>query len=358
MHFHSSLVGRRELNTQKTPLQASMLIQMLTIAIGAFTLLGCSGPEVRPDRFTWELAEERLKSGIFQQVNTPPEYIVLEGYPSEHVQAISSGIDVAREYFGNFGPVRVYILGKTDGAEGTSEAYQNFVEEYCRLRTEWAPSGFEEDCFGDSAQRLVDVAKSGGQEAFQSMVIYTEPPYSELIFINADDWGETDMPLRGIHEYTHVFQCVFPESPGWLMEGGAVFFEAWLGSKNGWVDFRTAMHRSLWSAQQGRDRGKGLSDMEYTRDLPEEMIPFHRSIAYDMGVWAVTFMISRSNDGSVSDFRDQFYPLVKTEGWQRAVSIYAGTVDIDEFYRLFEEFLGQPLKEQLDLLKTLKDGSR
>ena len=92
--------------------------------------------------------------------------------------------------------------------------------------------------------------------------------------------------------------------------------------------------RTARSAQQGRDRGKGFCRILNIRE------------------------ISRSNAGSVSDFRDQFYPRVKTEGWQRAVSTYAGTADIDEFYRLFEEFLGPPLKQQLDLLKTLKDGSR
>ncbi|MAW76000.1 MAG: hypothetical protein CMJ95_01230 [Planctomycetes bacterium] len=322
--------------------------------ITLLTLVSCQGGPASREPFTWETGEELLRRGIFHAIKTPPEYIVLEGYPLEYRDAIASGIDTARDFFGNCGPVRVYILGQTNGEVGTASARQEFVDEYCRLRLENAHPGYEDDCLDGPGKRLIDVASSGGQEAYLSIVIFTETPYAELTFINANDWGVNDLPIRGIHEYTHVFQHVYPEAAGWLTEGGAVFFEAWLGSQNGWVDFPQAMRRSMSNAQEGRAAGRGLNDMEYVRDLPEEMVPYHRNIAYDMGVWAVTFLISCSRDGSIERFRDEFYPLLRENGWQQAVALYAGTEDIAEFYSTFERFLGQPLESQMKLLEKIK----
>lgn len=323
--------------------------------LSVLVLNSCGTISRQPDSFSWAQADELLRTGIFHPLKEPPEYVVLEGYPDEYRQAIAAGIDTARTYFGNYGPIRIYILGQTDGVVGTRAARQAFVDEYCRLRLENAPDGFQDNCYEGPGQRLIDVATAGGQEAYQSIVVFTDPPYSELVFINADAWGTSDMPLRGIHEYTHVFQMVYPEAPGWLMEGGAVFFEAWLGGKHGWVNFNQAMRRSMESAQEGRSRDRGLSDMEYTKDLPEEMEPFHRNIAYDMGVWAVTYIISRSDSGSIASYRDVFYPLLREHGWKKAVATYTGTKDLADFYQQFEEFLAQPLDEQMKLLETIKD---
>ncbi|MGE4619369.1 MAG: hypothetical protein AAEJ04_06110 [Planctomycetota bacterium] len=291
---------------------------------------------------------------MFRLQQEPPEYIVMDGYPERFQAALASGIDEARSFFGNYGPVRVYVFSEPGDDEASRDALQEVAEDYCRARRETALPGFEEDCLGGPAKRLVDVAASGGEEAFLSAVIFTDPPFAELVFINADGWGVSDLPIRGIHEYTHVFQQAHRESPGWLMEGGAVFFEAWLGSERGWVDFPRAMKWSMQSAQTGRSAGRGLKDMEYTRDLPTEMEPFHRSIAYDMGVWAVTFMIARSESGSIEDYRDKFYPLLQEYGWRLAVAKYTRTDDIAEFYQLFEKFLAKPLQEQMEILETIK----
>ncbi len=306
--------------------------------------------------------EERLKHGPLQAVASPPEYILLDGYPPKYRDAIAEGIDAARSFLGEYGPVRVYILGQTDdgpgteiGTEtGTEEGRQLFLERYCQPRRLSAPDGYSEDCAGGPGQRLLDVASSGGQEAYQSLVIHTDPPYSELVFINAHDWGATDMPLRGIHEYYHAFQCSHREAPGWLMEGGAVFHEVWIGAQHGWVDSTQAMRRSLNNALEAVALGKELSDMEYTRDVPADMEPFHRQVAYDMGCWAVAFMIGNSEERSVAQFRDQFYPLLQKSGWRSAVAEYCGRESLAKFYRDFEVFLQRPTADHMDLYRSLR----
>jgi hypothetical protein len=327
---------------------------MRIVLLGVLFFLGCRGGSLRHSSPEMEDAQQKLHEGVFTHQDEPPEYILLEGYSVEYQEAIAAGIDVARDYLGNHGPVRVYILGRTGDEVGTPESCAAFVEQYCNPRQQVVIGSFDEDCSAGPGQRLIDAARRGDQEAYLSIVIFTDPPYAELIFINSHEWGKLDMPLRGIHEYTHVFQHQYPSAPGWLTEGGAVFFEAWLGGLHQWVDFRQAMRRSMQNALAASADKKGLSDMEYLLDLPEAMKSYHRNIAYDMGAWAIAFIIGESRGHSVSKFRDQFYPLLRDEGWEKAVSQFSGSRDLDHFYSRFNEFLQQSSQQQFEFLDALQ----
>ena len=316
--------------------------------------LGCRGGTLKNYSPQMEEAQRKLLKGVFTPQDDPPEYILLDGYPEQYQRAIGAGIDVARDYLGNHGPVRVYILGKSGDEVGTAESRTEFVEQYCNPRRQSVVPSFDEDCFAGPGQRLIDAASRGDQEAYLSIVVFTDPPYAELVFINSHEWGEQDMPLRGIHEYTHVFQHQYPSAPGWLTEGGAVFFEAWLGGQHQWVDFRRAMRRSMENALTAAADKKGLSDMEYLHDLPQALQPDHRNIAYDMGAWAIAFIIGESKDHSISGFRDHFYPLLRDEGWEKAVAQFSGSSDLQHFYCRFDEFLQQSSQQQLKFLNALQ----
>ncbi|MBT6542217.1 MAG: hypothetical protein HN598_05055 [Planctomycetes bacterium] len=328
------------------PLRFVLLISLLCI--------GCRGGFLGKGNPEFEDVQQKLLEGVFTPQDAPPEYILLDGYPVEYQEAIGAGIDVARKFLGNHGPVRVYILGKSRGEVGTTDSRAAFVEQYCGPRNKSTIEGFDEDCLAGPGQRLIDAAIRGDQEAYLSIVIFTDPPYAELVFINSHEWGEQDMPLRGIHEYTHVFQHQYPSAPGWLTEGGAVFFEAWLGDQNQWVDFRGAMRRSMKNALTAVADEKGLSDMEYLLDLPQEMEAYHRNIAYDMGAWAVAFIIANSSEKSISEFRDRFYPSMRDEGWKEAVSRFTGSRDLGHFYSRFDEFLQQSSHQQMELLDAIQ----
>jgi hypothetical protein len=329
-----------------SPTRLVLLISLL--------FLGCRGGFLGNSITEFEDVQQKLLEGVFTPQDGPPDYILLEGYPVEYKEAIGAGIDVARNYLGNHGPVRVYILGKSADEVGTAESREEFLEQYCNPRQQSIVPSFDEDCIGGPGQRLIDAASRGDQEAYLSIVVFTDPPYAELVFINSHEWGEQDMPLRGIHEYTHVFQHQYPSAPGWLTEGGAVFFEAWLGGQHHWVDYRRAMQRSMENAMAAVAKNKGLSDMEYLLDLPQEMEPYHRNIAYDMGAWAVAFIIASSSEKSISRFRDQFYPSMRDEGWKEAVSQFSGSRDLGHFYSRFDEFLQQSSGQQMELLDALQ----
>ena len=48
-------------------------------------------------------------------------------------------------------------------------------------------------------------------------------------------------------------------------------------------------------------------------------------------------------------------PLVRREGWEKAVALYANMEDKQAFYDEFALFLSRPLEQQMPLLLTLKD---
>jgi hypothetical protein len=114
------------------------------------------------------------------------------------------------------------------------------------------------------------------------------------------------------------------------------------------------MRRSMKNALTAVADEKGLSDMEYLLDLPQEMEAYHRNIAYDMGAWAVAFIISNSAEKSISEFRDRFYPSMRDEGWKEAVRRFTGSRDLGHFYSRFDEFLQQSSHQQMELLDAIQ----
>jgi hypothetical protein len=288
-----------------------------------------------------------------------PVYHLLDGYNPIWLERVRTGIETARTYWGSYGPTHVWIVGSQDGAEINPAAKQAFVEDYCGSRTFSDPmrSG---DCARYVQSRFLDVAERDESEAYLSYLQDTTPPRADLVFINIHKWFfETDRvpdpTLRGIHEYTHVFQSSFGATPTWMMEGGAVFTEAWLPAQHGWRDLHGVMQRCMESACRVKDPALSIADMEDVDSAPGETVKYYRELAYDRGAWAVAFMIHESSTQRVSALRDEFYPSVTELGWETALPRFVGMQDKQEFYAAFSSFMALSIEEQLTLLDELKD---
>ncbi len=188
-----------------------------------------------------------------------------------------------------------------------------------------------------------------------SFIDYTKPPVAELVFINPHKFRDPYLYTRGIHEYTHVFQRSFPETPTWMMEGGAEFFACYLGEKPGWSNVKGAMAKFMQNVNRIEDPELGIQDMEDVDKAVPEIKKYYRHLAYDAGAWAVAFMIHKSSSRSIAGVPKKFYPLVAEKGWEMALVEYANMDDKPAFYEAFSEFLKQPLNMQLKMLDTLKD---
>ncbi|MDG2292488.1 MAG: hypothetical protein P8L37_07500, partial [Phycisphaerales bacterium] len=287
-----------------------------------------------------------------------PVFHTLEGYDPKWTALIREGVELAQDYWGTYGPVHVWVVGLEEGDAINPKTRQAFIEEYCTWRTATTYRSMAE-CHPHANQQFIDVAESGEAQAYLSGVPEATPPKAELIFINVHEWffeGDPipDPVLRGIHEYTHVYQLAVGHMPTWMMEGGAVFAESWLPSLDGRRPPEVNMEQIMERVQRTSDPNLTIADMENIDTASEAAAEYYLQLAYDSGAWAIAFIVHQSPTQSVSALRDQFFPLVTELGWETALSQYVGMKDKAEFYDAFDVFMDAPRAEQLKLLSELK----
>ncbi len=287
-----------------------------------------------------------------------PTYHVIDGYDPIWLTYIQEGVERARTYWGSYGPTHVWVVGQQDGRLISEDAKQQFIDKYCTWRTASSERTVTE-CRPYARRRFIEVMERGEPEAYLSDVRDTEQRMAELVFINVHEWyyEEDAIPdpiLRGIHEYTHVFQQSVGPMPTWMAEGGAVFIEAWLPKIDGRRDPKDVMSWIMERAQRMRHSGFTIADMEEIETAPEEVAQYYLELAYDSGAWATVFMIHQSPTQSVSSLKNEFYPLVKELGWEAALAQYLNIESKDQFYEDFEAFMDLPIQEQLRTLEAIR----
>ena len=298
---------------------------------------------------------ERSRKPWTRKLAQPPEYFVSHGYDDRWTAALKAGIDAAREYLGNHGPLQVYVIGQENDELADPVHRAAIADAFCAVHNRGSDRPLDE-CLSTDGQEMAQKAFDGRTEAYMTMAMDSDPPVAELVFINAHTMGgEELMPTRSIHEYTHVYQKSFEFTPTWMMEGGAELLAAHLGEKRGWGDRNQTLK---WYAHQ-LDRAKDLKytirDMEEIETAPPDVARWHRELAYDAGAWAVVFAISKSPSRSISRHFRSFYPMVDELGWQKALCSDTGMKDLDAFYDGFDLFMEQSIADRLAVLDTLKD---
>jgi len=287
-----------------------------------------------------------------------PTYHLLTGYDPVWLRYVQQGVERARAYWGSYGPAHVWIAGCEQGSQINADAKRAFLDEYCTWRTASSPRT-KRECWPHAEERFFEVIGRDEAEAYLSLIRDSDPHMAELIFINVHKWhfGHDAVPdpvLRGIHEYTHVFQQAMGPIPTWMAEGGAVFAEAWLPGLDGQRKPEVAMQRAMQQARRSLSSGLSIADMEEIETAPEEVARFHRELAYDAGAWATALMVYKSPTKSVATLRDVFYPLVQEIGWEAALCKYVDIRNKAAFYAEFATFMAQPTQTHLSVLRALK----
>ena len=338
------------------PIVLSMLLS------GMASVPGCVPPDRRMSRAApVERHESDSSARVFIPVDGEPTYHLLPGYDPGWQSRIRDGIEMARRFWGGYGPAHVWVVGVEDGGRIDGDASAAFLDEYCRWRIAGTGRTMD-DCLQHAAGRFIEVAERGDAEAYLSWVDEFDQPEAELVFINVDRWYFEDDPvpdpvLRGIHEYTHVFQMAFGAMPTWMMEGTAVLSEAWIPWVDGRCDFDVVSRRMahlLDRIDRMEDPELTIADMEDFDAAPESVRGHHRELAYDAGAWAIVFLVHCSPSRSVSSFRDEFHPMITEHGWEQALSLYLGIDGKHAFYEAFDLFMDAPLKTKLVVLGELQ----
>ena len=297
---------------------------------------------------------DRLRDPWTRRLDAPPDYFISHGYDDRWSDAMKAGVDAAREYLGNYGPLQVYIIGQESDELDDPEHREEIARVYCDIHT--AGSDYPmQDCLDGDGRDLVEKAINGESAAYLTMAMDSDPPRAEIVFINAHNFGEEDMPTRGIHEYTHVFQKAFEFTPTWMMEGGAELLACHLGEQNGWGMRDRTMEWYARSLENADDLRYTIRDMEEIETAGPLIARWHRELAYDAGAWAVAYLIDHTPSRSIRTYFTEYFPLVDRVGWERALCESTDFETIDAFYEGFERFMDQSLESRLAMLETLKD---
>ena len=297
---------------------------------------------------------EKNRRSWTRELQTPPDYFISHGYDARWSDAMKAGIDVARDYLGNYGPLQVYIIGQEDD-ELSDPAHQEAIAQvYCAIHNAGSDRPIE-DCLAEDGRVIAQKAVDGETEAYLTMAMDSDPPRAEIVFINAHDFGGEDMPTRSIHEYTHVYQKAFDFTPTWMMEGGAELLACHLGEKHGWGERDRTMTWYARHLEEVGDLRYTIRDMEEIETAGPLIARWHRELAYDAGAWAVAYLIAHTPSRSIERYFLDYFPMVDRLGWEAALCESTDFPTVDAFYEGFEVFMDQPLDDRLAMLKTLKD---
>ena len=144
-----------------------------------------------------------VEAGWNKPTNISPTYVMTPDLNEESLQVVKDGIAKAQEYLGNYGPLKVFIIG-TD-----IESANVVAREFC----EWTYEGQGriDECFDDEQGiEIRDLAKhdSGGAYAETDgrelstptrAITIGNPPY------DPDDNGLIGGYKVAMHEYIHIY---------------------------------------------------------------------------------------------------------------------------------------------------------
>ena len=292
-----------------------------------------------------------IEAGWNQPTNISPTYVMTSDLGEESLQVVKDGVTKAQEYLGNYGPLKVFIIG-TD-----IEAANVVASEFC----EWTYEGQKriDECFDDEQGiEIRDLAKydSGGAYAESDgrelstptrAITIGNPPY------DPDDNGLIGGYKVAMHEYIHIYQHAHitddDEIPGWIEEGSAELLAMFLAGK-----YDEYINDSVKIARELRENNSGLTIKDLEDDgtsekLQEDCLKCYWKLQSETSSLATVLLI---NQTSMDYFFKEYIPSIFYLGKEKSFENAFGFT-MDEFYVTFEEFLNLPESERFKILKQI-----
>lgn len=277
---------------------------------------------------------------------------ITDGYDADGAmqEALWEAYDYARDYFGAYGPVYVYVLGPTSAESNLDiwhlRAERRAVVEAC-VSVEDQVQSFLADPYGIEER---NAANTGEGSYFYISGNSSCNPLMELMLINPQLEGLHTIVL---HEYNHVFQVAHSltwdrESDfglnSWIMEGQATYSSALFGEITGWGPSLADVMMSM------KNHGTPVSDTsiddflaeEGTFDLADESYWSRGDssaavVYYQLGAWAWAYLVHEL-DGDYDVVLRDYIRDVPTLGKEASFERHFGTTT-KAFFETFDTFV-------------------
>ena len=293
---------------------------------------------------------------LARETDIEPVFLVAEGLNADGalVQNYKRGLNYARDYFGNYGPYCVYLLGPKS-EQSVREIYHRRAEIRANPN---APEAIDEqiEAFLNRPNIIeeIDAVLAGKSEGGLTWSDASRRVYED---VTTNATGRARDPIENtwgaLHEYHHVFQVSQCDSYqertsetnfcSWMAEGMATYSSARFMDNLNLIDFKAYM---LELRKSGGNIGEpGINDFlsnGNTYRLDDESYWKKGSSAqvyYMLGAWATAYLIHVQGVEEVTVLKGWYFDILRI-GKSKAFEKHMG-ISLEEFYPKFDAFIRQ-----------------
>jgi len=294
-----------------------------------------------------------------------PALFVADGLNADGslVRNYQRGLRYAIDYFGNYGPYYVYLLGP-DSEQSVREIYRQRAMTRVRLDSRFPTAEKQVEEFLERPNVVTEIKSVLAGKAEGGLTWTQDPPILyEDVTTNAK--GREKDPIENtwgaLHEYHHVFQMAHCDTRqertsekninSWMAEGMATYSSARFMENLGLIDFRDYM---LELRKSGANIGRPSINefLVTTRDWQLHNESYWEQggaaqVYYMLGAWASAYLIHVQHIDEIVVLKDWYHDIPRI-GKSAAFRKHMG-LSLAEFYRKFDAFIRQTDDEVMEI---------
>ena len=301
---------------------------------------------------------------LTRPTKSAPVLLVAEGLNADGalVTNYRRGLSYAIDYFGNYGPYYVYLLGP-----GNEQSVRDIYRKRAESRVDPTASQSSEEQIEAFLKRSnvvteIDAVLAGKAEGG---LTWSEPPRRvyEDVTTNAQgrEKDSVENTWGALHEYHHVFQIAHCDSyqernsdrnlNSWISEGMATYSSAKFMENLQLVDFQNYMLELRKTG--GNIGGPGINDFiagGKSWRLDDETYweqGDSAQVYYMLGAWATAWLIHVQGVAEVTVLKDWYFDVPRI-GKAAAFEKHMG-LSLADFYAKFDTFIRQPDDEVMKI---------
>ena len=285
------------------------------------------------------------------------------------VRNYKRGLRYAIDYFGNYGPYYVYLLGSDSESSVRRIYHQRAASRVNPKSSRSAEQQIEEFLKRPDVVAEMKAVLSGRAEGG---LTWTQDPPVLYEDVTTSAKGREKDPIENtwgaLHEYHHVFQMAHCDTRqprdsdkhinSWIAEGMATYSSARFMENLGLIDFKRYM---LDLRKSGGNIGSpGINDfMAQTPDWKLDNETYwdtgeSAQVYYMLGAWATAYLIHEQAIDEVVVLKEWYFDIPRI-GKSAAFEKHMG-LSLPEFYRKFNAFIRQPDEKVLQTIPTAREG--
>lgn len=281
------------------------------------------------------------------------------------------GLRYAIDYFGNYGPYYVYLLGP-DSEQSVRAIYRQRAMTRVSLDSRFPTAEEQVEEFLKRPNVVTEIKSVLAGKAEGGLTWTQDPPILyEDVTTNAK--GREKDPVENtwgaLHEYHHVFQMAHCDTKqdrasekninSWMSEGMATYSSARFMENLGLIDFRDYM-LELRTSGANISRPSINEFLVTTQDWQLHNESYWdqggaAQVYYMLGAWATAYLIHVQHIDEIVVLKDWYHDIPRI-GKSAAFRKHMG-LSLAEFYRKFDAFIRQTDDEVMGILPQGAEGN-